>query len=257
MGLGFGGEVAEFYQRYRRGYPTAVVDALVDAFGLGRDDVVVDIGCGTGQLTLPVAERVRVAIGMDPEPDMLARARQVCLERGRADLCWLLGADTDLPALRALVGDRALGAVTIGQALHGMDHGALFGEVAPVIRDGGGVAVVTNGAPLWQQDVEWSQALRSVLERWLARSLTDTCRTDTACRFGCRSPALVDRAGGSCAAGSGRRLGPSLPGSWSGGCSSTPAPAGGTPRRRRQRGRTRAPHTPATARPTYAPSART
>lgn len=180
MGLGFSGEVAELYQRYRRGYPAAVVDVLVDAFGLGRDDVVVDIGCGTGQLTLPVARRVRVAIGMDPEPDMLARARQVCLEAGQTNLCWQLGADTDVPALRTLVGDRAVGAVTIGQALHWMDHEALFGAAAPLIRRGGGVAIVTNGAPLWLQEAEWSRALRGVLEQWLGRPLTYPCGTDAA-----------------------------------------------------------------------------
>jgi len=180
MGRGFGGEVAEFYGRYRRGYPSAVVDALVEAFGLGRDDVVLDLGCGTGQLTLPVAERVRTVVGMDPEPDMLARGRQAGREQGRANVCWLLGADTDLPAFGALVGERTLGAVTIGQALHWMDHGAVFGAAAPLVRRGGGVAVIANGAPLWLQETAWSRALREVLERWLARSLTHTCGTDTA-----------------------------------------------------------------------------
>lgn len=180
MGRGFGGEVAELYRTYRRGYPAAVIDALVDAFGLGRDDVVLDLGCGTGQLTLPVAERVRTAVGMDPEPDMLASARRACQEQGRANVCWLLGADTDLPALGALVGERTLGAVTIGQALHWMDHGAVFGAVAPLVRHGGGVAVITNGVPLWLQETAWSRALREVLERWLARSLAHPCGTDTA-----------------------------------------------------------------------------
>jgi len=64
MGLGFGGEVAEFYARFRRGYPAAVLDAVVAAFRLAADDVVVDLGCGTGQLALPLAGRVR-AVGMD------------------------------------------------------------------------------------------------------------------------------------------------------------------------------------------------
>jgi hypothetical protein len=29
MGLGFGGEVAEFYHRYRHGYPAAAIDEPV------------------------------------------------------------------------------------------------------------------------------------------------------------------------------------------------------------------------------------
>ncbi|GAA5189801.1 hypothetical protein GCM10023322_43330 [Rugosimonospora acidiphila] len=74
MSLGFGGEVAGYYARYRRGYPPAAVDAIVKAFALGTDDVVLDLGCGTGQLTLPLAERVRAVV--DPEPDMLVLARR-------------------------------------------------------------------------------------------------------------------------------------------------------------------------------------
>jgi SAM-dependent methyltransferase len=71
--LGFGGEVAGFYHQYRRGYPSAVIDTLIDAFSLTSDDVVIDLGCGTGQLTLPIARRVRAVAGVDPEPDMLGR----------------------------------------------------------------------------------------------------------------------------------------------------------------------------------------
>jgi len=42
--LGFKGEVADLYHRYRHGYPGTVLDALVGAFGLTGQDVVVDLG---------------------------------------------------------------------------------------------------------------------------------------------------------------------------------------------------------------------
>ncbi len=176
MDLGFGGEVAGFYQRYRRGYPAEVIDGLVAAFGLTRDDVVLDLGCGTGQLALPIAERVRAVVGMDPEPDMLAEARRVAADR--TNLSWMIGADTDVPVLGSLLGKDTLGAVTIGQALHWMDHDNLFHALRPLVRSGGGVAVVTNGTPLWLQDSTWSQALRRHLELWLDSEGTATCGTD-------------------------------------------------------------------------------
>jgi len=179
MSLGFGGEVAQFYQQYRRGYPAAVFDALVDAFALTTADIVLDLGCGTGQLALPIAARVRAVVGVDPEPDMLVCARRAAAEKGVTNVSWLLGADTDLPAVDALLG-RTVGAVTIGQALHWMDYEALFRKVARLTRDGGGVAVVTNGTPLWLQDSAWSRALRGCLEQWLGGKLSQTCGTDSA-----------------------------------------------------------------------------
>ncbi len=182
MDLGFRGEVADFYHRFRRGYPPAVVDALVRTFELTPDDVTVDLGCGTGQLTLPLAERVRSVVAVDPEPDMLLRARHEASERGTANVTWMIGTDTDIPTLGTLIGDRRLAAVTIGQALHWMDHERLFRAARPFLRQGGGVAVITNGTPLWLQNTAWSRALRGALEDWLGREPTGTCGTDVASR---------------------------------------------------------------------------
>jgi SAM-dependent methyltransferase len=182
MDAAFGGEVAEFYARYRRGYPGELVEAVLAAIGVGPDDVVLDLGCGGGQLTGPIAGRVRTVIGMDPEPDMLAIARRGAAEAGVGNAVWVLGADTDVPALGALLGPGTLGAVTIGQALHWMRHEELFAAVRPLLRAGGGIAVISNGSPLWLQDNPWSQRLRRLLERQLGRRLSATCGTDAASR---------------------------------------------------------------------------
>jgi SAM-dependent methyltransferase len=178
MELGFSGEVADFYHRYRHGYPAAVLDVLGDAFGLTGQDVLVDLGCGTGQLTLPMAARVRAVVGMDPEPDMLQRARQAAYERDVRNVTWLIGADSDIPVLRGLLGNNSVAAVTIGQALHWMNRQELFSAIIPLVRAGGGVAVVTNGTPLWLQDTGWSRALRDYLEHWLGTKLRFACGTD-------------------------------------------------------------------------------
>ena len=90
MGSDFSGETATYYARYRRGYPPAAVDAIAEAFGLGADDLVVDLGCGTGQLSLPLAARVRAVVGVDPEPDMLMLARRTARD-GRAGRLLALG----------------------------------------------------------------------------------------------------------------------------------------------------------------------
>ncbi|SCL26597.1 class I SAM-dependent methyltransferase [Micromonospora aurantiaca (nom. illeg.)] len=182
MATGFGGEVATYYAQHRRGYPPEVLDALAAAFQLGADDTVVDLGCGTGQLSLPLADRVGTVIGMDPEPDMLAIARRTALDQGIGNATWVLGSDGDVPALSRLVGERTVGALTVAVAIHFMDRDALFTAARPLLRPGGGIAVVTNGEPLWTQDTEWSAALRGCLERMLGRPVTGSCQTDEAGR---------------------------------------------------------------------------
>ncbi|HEX4701658.1 MAG TPA: class I SAM-dependent methyltransferase, partial [Pseudonocardiaceae bacterium] len=121
---------------------------------------------------------VRAVAGIDPEPDMLARARQAAAEDGATNTSWLIGADIDMAAVGALLGEKSLGAVTIAQALHWMSPDTLFPALAPLVRSGGGVAVVTNGTPLWLQDSDWSRALRETLQHWMGTRLTRTCGTD-------------------------------------------------------------------------------
>ena len=52
-------EVAELYDRARRGYPAALVDDLVGAARLQPGSRVVEIGPGTGQATRALSERHR------------------------------------------------------------------------------------------------------------------------------------------------------------------------------------------------------
>lgn len=70
--------------------------------------------------------------------------------------------------------------MTVAQALHWMDHERLFVAVRPLLRPGGGVAVVTNGEPLWLQDTAWSAALREVVSAYLGTPPHRTCGTDEA-----------------------------------------------------------------------------
>lgn len=178
MTVGFSGDVAEFYAKFRRGYPDSVIDILQESFGLGVRDSVLDLGCGTGQLAIPLSARVGSVIGMDPEPDMLRLARESAAERGVGNATWVLGADSDVPALGNLLGgEPSLAMTVVGQALHWMRHAKLFRELFPLFRAGGGIAVVANGTPLWLQQTDWSRALRSFLERHFDTELTASCGT--------------------------------------------------------------------------------
>ena len=57
-----------FYKRTKKDdYQTALFDKLI----LDENDVVLDVGCGEGSVTIPIAKRVKKVIGVDSSPKML------------------------------------------------------------------------------------------------------------------------------------------------------------------------------------------
>ncbi|MGV9707149.1 hypothetical protein [Streptomyces sp. NPDC003483] len=97
---------------------------------------------------------------MAPEPDMLHLARQSAAEQSVTNAMWVVGSDTDIPALGKLAGPCSLAMTVIGQALYWMRHEDFFRDLKALLRPQGGIAVVTNGTPLWLQDTSWSRALK-------------------------------------------------------------------------------------------------
>ena len=57
-----------FYKRTRK---DDYQDALFDMLILDEDDSVLDVGCGEGSVTIPIAKRVKKVIGIDSSPKML------------------------------------------------------------------------------------------------------------------------------------------------------------------------------------------
>ena len=107
---------------------------------------VLDLGCGTGTLTLlakqthPDAELV----GIDPDPEVLSRARGKAVQAGVA-ITWDEGLATSLP-----YPDRSFDRVLSSLVLHHLKRPArqiAFGEVWRVLRPGGEFHIVDFGPP--------------------------------------------------------------------------------------------------------------
>ena len=106
---------------YRHGRPPyspqleAVLSEELDLDGSGR---LLDAGCGPGILTVRLAHLFTDAVGLDPDPAMLAEGRRVANERGITNIRWVQALAEDLPA--AAPGPYRL--VTFGQSLHWTDE---------------------------------------------------------------------------------------------------------------------------------------
>src|SRR5205809_6735923 len=94
---GFADTVA-YYDRYRLGYPDRLIARVGGLAGLQPGDSVLDLGCGTGMLAASFARAGMAVTAMDPEPQMLARARSgagglamTFLEGGSEDIASQMG----------------------------------------------------------------------------------------------------------------------------------------------------------------------
>ena len=123
---------AAAYERARPGYPAALVDWLVATAGLSPADPVLDLGAGTGELTLRLAEAGLDVSAVEPS------------ERMRGVLSKRLPSIEILPDRAEQLGaeDGRFALVTVANALHWLDPAAAFPEMARVLAPGGSLGIV-------------------------------------------------------------------------------------------------------------------
>src|SRR5438876_4020524 len=125
-------DVAAAYAAHRPTYPAALVDFLAES--APRRDLAWDAGCGSGQLSVLLAERFARVIATDASPAQIAHAAP---HPNVAYAC----APAEDSGLPPGVADLAVAA----QAAHWFDLPAYYAEVRRVGRAGALVALVTYG----------------------------------------------------------------------------------------------------------------
>lgn len=154
---------APYYARHRPGYPPALFRRLADLQGLDGTQHALDLGCGTGQIAIPLAGLVAQVVAVDPQPDMLEWGRRQAAVAKADNIAWTLGDSTTLGAL----GLPTLDLVTMGASFHWMDRDAVLRDLDRMVVPGGAVVVASGGAPVDDEPATWSEAIRAIRERYL------------------------------------------------------------------------------------------
>jgi SAM-dependent methyltransferase len=127
-------QAAEDYQRTRPVCPPQLFDDLIRLTGLEAGDRVVEIGCGTGQATVPLAERGLAITAVELGPELAAIARRRLTGFPAAEVVAGSFEDWTAPADR-------FDAVVAVNCLHWIDPQLRYTKPHGLLRPGGAMVV--------------------------------------------------------------------------------------------------------------------
>ena len=141
------------YTAYRPTYPGKLAHMLAD-LAPGRD-LAFDAGCGTGQLSVPLADRFARVAALD------ASAQQIAAAAPHPRIAYRVA-----PADRSGLADRSVDLVTVAQAAHWFDLPTFYAEVRRIARPGAAIALASYPLPRIADD-----AVDAVLRRFYGETL--------------------------------------------------------------------------------------
>jgi SAM-dependent methyltransferase len=153
--------VAEDYQRCRPPYPDEVFAWIAREYGLDGRGRLLDVGCGTGYVALPLSVWFDDVVATDPEPDMLDVAAREAQRCGVRNIRFLrLSAEEVPPALAPLR------LATFGNSFHWTDRVKVAHALFPLIVPGGGLIVLASSR-VWGGAEPWKTTVLDTMNAWL------------------------------------------------------------------------------------------
>jgi SAM-dependent methyltransferase len=167
------------YEELRPPYPPAFFREVAQRLSLSKQHALIDLGTGPGPLALGFAPYVGRIVGVDPEPAMLAAAKQAA-ERASQPFTLIAGKAEDLPDD---VG--SFDVVTIGRALHWMDREPTLARLERLVAPEGAILVcasfsATNGQNPWLHEYNTARRAWSKESLWSESSSAGQTHRDLA-----------------------------------------------------------------------------
>jgi SAM-dependent methyltransferase len=151
-------ESAETYDRARQSYPPELFDALIELSGVPAGGRVLEIGCGTGKATVPMAERGFAVTCVELGASLAAIAKRNLARFPRVQIDVATFEEWALP-------DDPFDLVMSATAWHWLDASVAVSKAAQALRPGGALAIfgydhVAGGTEQFYIDVQ------ECYERW-------------------------------------------------------------------------------------------
>lgn len=125
------------YIKYRPGYPTQVVDHLIETCGLSPSSVIADIGAGTGIFTKLLLEKGFKVYAVDPNQPMLDAAIRELSDNKNFNPITAPADATTLP-------DKSVDLIVCAQAFHWFNNDKTKAEFKRILKPGAKAALIWN-----------------------------------------------------------------------------------------------------------------
>ncbi len=149
-------EVAEAYDRHRPTYPDALIDRACEVAGLGPGATVLEIGCGTGQLTRSLLARGLRVTAIEPGERLIAQARDQLGNAGEVEF-------VNRRLEQALLPHAHYSAAFSASAIHWVDPDVGWRTTADALADRGTLALVSYFGLQEPRSAGDQQALRAAM----------------------------------------------------------------------------------------------
>jgi 2-polyprenyl-3-methyl-5-hydroxy-6-metoxy-1,4-benzoquinol methylase len=156
---------ADHYAVYQIRYPDALYEAISRRFGLDGTQACMDLGCGPGIMSIPMAALCEIVYAVDPAEDMLRVGEQEAVRCGYENIAWIPGSSSVLPDL----GTEHLDLVVMGKSFHWMDRTAVLDDLDVMVKQPHGGIVIAGpaGTQAMRSDYPWEPVVARVRADYL------------------------------------------------------------------------------------------
>ncbi|MBV8450653.1 MAG: class I SAM-dependent methyltransferase [Deltaproteobacteria bacterium] len=165
-----------YYSRYREPYPRAFFETIAKRLNFTGHERLGDIGCGPAPLAIGFASYVGSCTGVDPEPAMLAAARDQAAESG-AMLNLIEARIEQLPETL-----ERFDIITIGRALHWMEPQTTLRVLERIVAEGGSILICGASPPPGPSN-PWLEPYNQIRNLWVDHSGEERYSADAEQRF--------------------------------------------------------------------------
>ena len=152
---------ADFYVKYRTPYLESMLNSLIKITAIKTKDRLLDLACGPGRLSIPLAKYFNEVVAIDLEEEMITAGKNHAKNMGVNNILWKIGKAEEINEKL-----ESFKLTTIGDAYHRLDQLCVLNKVSEALTKGGFIAIIGGASIIANGNRSWQTILNKTLSKW-------------------------------------------------------------------------------------------